>query len=219
MGVERHRTPRAHPSPTRAHRLARRARLFLIPTHRTPSLARPGADRRRKAGADMSTPAPAVMGRPPSPCPKSPQRVRVLPQDEGAAATARDFAREGLQGLGLPRDRGLHDDVASVVTELVANAVTHGATGSGPLPVLAGAPSPIRSESPVMIRFGLIPGALLVEVQDASPAPPRPGVPATLQEGGRGLLLVGALTWQWGWYALEASAGKVVWATFALATT
>jgi hypothetical protein len=50
-------------------------------------------------------------------------------------------------------------------------------------------------------------------VGDASPHPPRRIDPAGEAEGGRGLLLVEALSSKWGWYATSRrETTKVVWA-------
>jgi hypothetical protein len=50
-------------------------------------------------------------------------------------------------------------------------------------------------------------------VWDRDPNPPVLGDPGDLDEGGRGLVLVTALTTEWGAYPADAAAGgKVVWA-------
>ncbi|WP_330330171.1 ATP-binding protein [Streptomyces sp. NBC_00536] len=56
----------------------------------------------------------------------------------------------------------------------------------------------------------LRPKGLRVEVSDGSASPPRPAAdPAPLADGGRGLLLVEAVTDRWGTYA--TATGKTVW--------
>ncbi|MFI5986108.1 ATP-binding protein [Streptomyces sp. NPDC051555] len=78
------------------------------------------------------------------------------------------------------------------LTELVANVVRH---------------VPGRGCAVVIL---LRPRGLRVEVTDDSPAPPRPSRdPAPLGEGGRGLLLVEAVTDRWGTYGTPT--GKTVW--------
>jgi anti-sigma regulatory factor (Ser/Thr protein kinase) len=57
----------------------------------------------------------------------------------------------------------------------------------------------------------------VILVWDPSPQPPTPANPGQDAEDGRGLLLVQALSLQWGWYFLASTspgghAGKVVWA-------
>ncbi len=54
---------------------------------------------------------------------------------------------------------------------------------------------------------------VLVEVWDADPQPPSPKDLAEdgLDEGGRGLFLVAALSTRWDWYPTQDPPGKVVW--------
>jgi hypothetical protein len=57
----------------------------------------------------------------------------------------------------------------------------------------------------------------MILVWDPSPQPPTPANPGHDTENGRGLLLVQALSLQWGWYfsagtSSRSHAGKVVWA-------
>ena len=57
----------------------------------------------------------------------------------------------------------------------------------------------------------------MILVWDPSPQPPAPADPGQDAEDGRGLLLVQALSLQWGWYFPASGspgghAGKVVWA-------
>lgn len=54
---------------------------------------------------------------------------------------------------------------------------------------------------------------VLILVQDAGPHPPARVNPGPDAEHGRGLLLVEAISDQWGWYAPAPGAvGKVTWA-------
>jgi anti-sigma regulatory factor (Ser/Thr protein kinase) len=57
---------------------------------------------------------------------------------------------------------------------------------------------------------------LLVMVWDASLHPPVPADPdpELVQEGGRGLMLVEAMSDQWSWYFMQETGGKVTWALF-----
>ncbi len=59
-------------------------------------------------------------------------------------------------------------------------------------------------------------GGAVVEVWDCSRTPPQVVDPADDDEGGRGLLLVGALSSDWG-YRRPVSGGKVVYATIGAA--
>jgi hypothetical protein len=49
-------------------------------------------------------------------------------------------------------------------------------------------------------------------VWDASPWPPVRTEASDYAESGRGLILVEAVSEQWGWYTREDSGGKFVWA-------
>ena len=54
---------------------------------------------------------------------------------------------------------------------------------------------------------------LVISVYDQSPSAPGPANAGAEDENGRGLLLVEALSNQWGWYTFnEGTHGKVVWA-------
>ena len=92
---------------------------------------------------------------------------------------------------------GAGDTVALVVSELITNSVAASrALDGGPFPVLLRLLSD-RSE-------------ILIMVRDASPEQPGRMNPADDAEGGRGLMLVEAVSKRWGWYAVPA--GKVIWA-------
>ena len=53
---------------------------------------------------------------------------------------------------------------------------------------------------------------ILILVSDASPQPPVLMGVTDEAERGRGLMLVEAISEQWGWYSREAGDGKFVWA-------
>ncbi|WP_254708745.1 ATP-binding protein [Streptomyces lunaelactis] len=90
---------------------------------------------------------------------------------------------------------GLTDDAELALTELVANVVQH---------------VPGRHCTLLILRR---PDGLRVEVADEHPGSPRPVRPECrgdeLDEGGRGLLLVEAVTDRWGTVPLPG--GKTVW--------
>jgi anti-sigma regulatory factor (Ser/Thr protein kinase) len=122
-----------------------------------------------------------------------------------AASCARAHATAMLTEWNLP---DLRDDVQIVVSELTANAFL------ASLP-RADAP-PARDNGPALIRLWLLSDAsrLLVVVWDAIRQPPVPAAPAELDEHGRGLLLVSALSIRWGYYERPGTAGKFTWAEF-----
>ena len=113
--------------------------------------------------------------------------VAVLPASPASAKRARDMTTERCRAWGVD---ALSEDAALVVTELVANAVRHAGTD---------------------VRLRIIPldRGLRLEVADASTRPLRPRLGDELAEGGRGLVLVDALSTR---YGVEADAtGKRVW--------
>jgi len=132
---------------------------------------------------------PAVTCRPLSPVPEE-------------ARTARQFVRELLTCWGLAY---LSDDAELIIAELVGNAVRHG---------LRTAPQ-IRSAGiePSALRLCLLRrvGEVMLAVTDPSDEAPTPQAPSFTGESGRGLQIVGALSYVWGWSPIEGH-GKAVWA-------
>lgn len=130
----------------------------------------------------------------------------------GALATAAPCARLHTTlvlwewNLGtLVRTAGL------VVSELVSNAVqaSAGLTGSR----FAGVWAP--GTPPVRVWLSADAHRVVIQVWDGSDRPPVPQPVAPEADRGRGLLLVGALSAEWGCYTPEKSSGKVVWAVVA----
>ncbi|MEU9170477.1 SpoIIE family protein phosphatase [Streptomyces sp. NPDC048420] len=111
-----------------------------------------------------------------------------------AARHARRFTRRTLRLWGVPRD---HLDTALlVVSELVTNALVH--TGGQ-----------------VRLDLTLVGRRLRVSVADASPrTPAKPTNIGWEATGGRGILLVEAVSATWG--TLPVSGGKQVWSEIAL---
>ena len=131
---------------------------------------------------------PAVTSRPLSPLPEE-------------ARTARQFVRELLTCWGLGY---LSDDAELIIAELVGNAVRHGLRTS---PIIArGADSPV-------LRLCLLRriGEVMLAVTDPSEDAPMPQAPSADGESGRGLQIVSALSYVWGWSPIEGN-GKAVWA-------
>jgi anti-sigma regulatory factor (Ser/Thr protein kinase) len=100
------------------------------------------------------------------------------------------------------------DDVALVVSELVTNAVV-ASTGMDGRPVYADADAGLPV---VHLRLCSDHSRIVIEVWDSSVDVPEAKQPAPDAEGGRGLLLVEALSEQWGWDRIPGWPGKVVWA-------
>ena len=112
-----------------------------------------------------------------------------------AVPCARLHARQVLWEWGIGN---LGDSAELLVTELITNAVTASRE--------AGRVSAVRlwllSDS----------AQILILVWDASPRPPVLTDAGDEAEHGRGLMLVDAVSEQWGWYSREDSDGKFVWA-------
>jgi anti-sigma regulatory factor (Ser/Thr protein kinase) len=119
----------------------------------------------------------------------------VLPQHTRAAAVARRSTGEVLRAWELDH---LEPVALLVVSELVTNAVLHAYTGG--------------SSPELHLHAGST--WLRIEVHDADPRPPQPRTPAGLDEAGRGLLLIEAITAEWGVYV--TATGKAVWAILQL---
>ncbi len=126
--------------------------------------------------------------------------TRTLGADARSVRAARDFTIATLQRWGVAERR---DDIATVVSELLTNAVRHAQPG----------PGDTRCRWP--IRLGLLqPGpCVLCAVADPSERAPVATEPGHLAETGRGLHVIGALSDQWG-YTTPSDMGKVVWAMF-----
>lgn len=122
-------------------------------------------------------------------------RERFFRRERRSPQAARRFTAEALVGWGLEGTE-LADDVLLCVSELVTNAVLHGV--------------PPGRQLRLLLRYDV--RALVVEVHDSGP-----GVPHIVHdgdEGGRGLLLVAALSDKW--EVRERELGKTVWCEFAV---
>ncbi|MET7289663.1 ATP-binding protein [Streptomyces sp. NPDC005573] len=114
----------------------------------------------------------------------------TFPAEPGAVRTARAAVRGQLQGWQLD---SLADLTALLVSELVTNSLRH---ATGPIGVR-------------LVRPADVDGALLVEVSDPLPDPPRERVARPEDEGGRGLQLVAGSSRRWG--TRPGDVGKTVW--------
>lgn len=145
---------------------------------------------------------------------------RELPPEPRSASVARAFLRDCLTDWELVE---LYDDAALALTELVANAVMHAATalvvaiscegGMVEIAVHDGNPSmpairPQRTDVEGDIQRALAAEAAATEPVDERDPRINVGAAGSLA-GGRGLLLVDALSAQWGVSPL--SDGKAVW--------
>jgi CheY-like chemotaxis protein len=115
-------------------------------------------------------------------------RVLDLPHDPAAAGRARDWVRSALLEWGLDE---LVDDALLVVSELVGNAVTHAA-------------------SSCRLSVSRANDSVRIEVTDRGEGTPQPQPQDSMAEGGRGLVLIGAMSSAWG--VEDVPEGKKVWA-------
>jgi anti-sigma regulatory factor (Ser/Thr protein kinase) len=113
-----------------------------------------------------------------------------------AVPCARLHARHVLREWGLAR---LGDSTELLVAELVTNAVQASRAAA-------------QASS---VRLWLLSGSahILIVVWDANPDPPARVTASDEAENGRGLMLVEAISEQWGWSSHENGDGKFVWAS------
>jgi anti-sigma regulatory factor (Ser/Thr protein kinase) len=112
-----------------------------------------------------------------------------------AVPCARLHARHVLREWGLAR---LGDSTELLVAELVTNAVQASRAAA-------------QASS---VRLWLLSGSaqVLIVVWDANQDPPARVTVSDEAENGRGLMLVEAISEQWGWSSHENGDGKFVWA-------
>ena len=104
-----------------------------------------------------------------------------------SVARIRRFAADACR---VSAPRADCDTVSLLVSEVATNALVHGA-------------------GQVLVRVVPTEAGVRIEVVDGSPALPRPRDASMLDEGGRGLALVEALSSAWG--AEPSEGGKTVW--------
>jgi anti-sigma regulatory factor (Ser/Thr protein kinase) len=114
----------------------------------------------------------------------------TFPAEPGAVRNARAVVRDQLRAWQLD---SLADIAALLVSELVTNSLRH---ATGPIGVR-------------LCRPGGMPDALLVEVSDPLPDPPRERAADVDDESGRGLQLVASSSRRWG--TRPGDTGKTVW--------
>jgi histidine kinase-like protein len=117
-----------------------------------------------------------------------------------SARQARRLTRNTLRDWGLC---SLAEDAETIVGEFVANAVTHAAS-------LAAANRKAAADN-LGLRLLNRAGEVICAVLDPSDAAPVLKTPTGIDEAGRGLQMVDALSDVWGWSPV-AGRGKAVWA-------
>ena len=116
-----------------------------------------------------------------------------------SARAARRLTRSTLRDWGLAF---LSEDAETIVGEFVANAVTHA--------VAVACPRKACAEN-LGLRLLRRSGEMIFAVLDPSDAAPVLKAPTSVEEAGRGLQMVDALSDVWGWSPV-AGRGKAVWA-------
>jgi hypothetical protein len=119
----------------------------------------------------------------------------VLARQEGEVPLARRHIIETVHAWGVPLDEETVEAVRLVASELITNAVVHGA-------------------GPITVALYHSTGRLVIDVLDGSTAAPRADGGGADAESGRGLSLVGLLALSWAWEPTDR--GKRVWAELAL---
>lgn len=117
-----------------------------------------------------------------------------------AARAARRVTRSTLRDWGLA---SLAEDAETIISEFVANAVTHASELTAEHPGFA--------RDAVGLRLMRRSGEVMCAVLDPSDEAPVLKDPAGIDEGGRGLRMVDALSDIWGWSPVVGR-GKAVWA-------
>jgi len=116
-----------------------------------------------------------------------------LPADVDSVRVGRRFAAGALAEWSIRES--VAADAIVIVSELLTNAVLHGAP-------------------PIALRLELTEGTLSIEVDDGDRTMPKPRRPEPNDPGGRGLLIVAALSRRWA--SCERRDGKTVWSSLAL---
>jgi len=126
--------------------------------------------------------------------------MALKPATESVKA-ARDFTAATLRGWDLD---GVIEDAVIIASELVTNAIRHGAALAGPgdLPE-------------VELAWQRFASQVTCVVTDGSSRPPVLSAADMSAESGRGLQVVHALAAAWGWMMIGARE-KAVWATLLL---
>jgi len=128
------------------------------------------------------------------------QNQMLLTADPESVKAAREFTAETLRCWQLDE---LMDEGVMIASELVTNAVRHGACAGGP------------ASGKVGLSWQRHVGRVICVVTDGSTMPPVLMAADMDAESGRGLHVVDALAAGWGW-TMVGGAEKAVWAILAL---
>jgi hypothetical protein len=130
----------------------------------------------------------------------------------GALPAAVQVARRHAKNvLDEWRMGALADTVELLVSEIITNAVRVSASLAHPQREVWQAPGAL----PVRLWLSSDLHRVMIQAWDGHHHPPTPLNAGLDAEAGRGLLLVEALSTQWGCYAPDGQGGKIVWAVCA----
>jgi hypothetical protein len=131
--------------------------------------------------------------------------LRALP---ASVRSARLHTKGTLHGWCLG---GLADTAELLVSEIITNAVRASTR------IVHQQPETGQAARAQLLRFWLTSDqhSVLIRVWDSDHHRPLRKEATPDAEAGRGLLLIEALSTQWGWYAPDGQGGKIVWAVCA----
>jgi anti-sigma regulatory factor (Ser/Thr protein kinase) len=118
-----------------------------------------------------------------------------------ASRKAREFTGQILRGWGLS---AMTDDAAVIVSELVTNALRHGCASLSAM-----------LDGQVELILWRRADQVVCAVTDSGPGTPVLASPDPFAEAGRGLLVIEALSANWGWTRL-GGCRKAVWAALSV---
>lgn len=172
----------------------------LVPPELTLARQRPGASASAGSGPAVQAGEPDQAG--PGPAALDAHCRILLTAGPESAKAARDFTTETLCGWQLG---SLVQEAVLIVTELVTNAIRHGACCA----------SDESGQGQVELAWQRDATRVICVVTDGSARPPVLSPDDPNAESGRGLLVVQALAAAWGWMLLGATQ-KAVWAAMQL---
>ncbi|MFF5205725.1 ATP-binding protein [Streptosporangium sp. NPDC000396] len=117
-----------------------------------------------------------------------------IPREERCVASARRFVRDAAADWNTAQE--VPEIAELLVSELVTNALTHGAAA-------------VPTASTIHVTVSREGKLMAVDVHDSCTAPPRLRRTGYLESSGRGLQLVRDLSHDWGW--TRKPHGKSVW--------
>lgn len=128
-----------------------------------------------------------------------------LPADETCAGVARAYLRAALTAVKVPGE--LVDDVTLAVSELATNGLRHGVGAAAAFP---GTPAG-RAVLELWAYHRVTPESQFVfKVFDPNPEWTRPArTDGTWGENGRGIAIVDAVSWNWGWHRTRSRLGPL----------